>query len=66
MELQIEKRKNREKIEANNINIVLNENTEFRICVNKFGELEITKINFGNGSGSISIEPNVSNQITLK
>jgi len=53
-------------IEQKNITIRLNKDVDFRIEVNNFGELEITKANFGSGSGSINIEPCVSNNIRLK
>lgn len=39
---------------------------EFRISVNKFGELVVNKMNFGEGSPALIIEPNVSNEIILK
>jgi hypothetical protein len=59
-----EKRKDTE-INVNNITIELNSDVEVRIELNKFGELEITKAQFGNGKGSINIEPCVSNQIRI-
>ena len=39
---------------------------EFRLSVNQFGDLVINKMNFGEGSTSIIIEPKVSNEIILK
>lgn len=61
--------KNRESehvFEQERIVIQISEDVEFRICVNKFNELVINKTNFGADSGSISIEPHTSNQISLK
>ena len=42
------------------------EDVEFRISVNQFGELVINKMNFGEGSTSLIIQPCVSNEIILK
>ena len=38
---------------------------DYHIQINQFGEIVITKSNFGKGSDSIIIQPCVSNQIII-
>ena len=46
--------------------VSLNDNVDFHIEIDQFGELEIQKVNYGSGGSGIEIKPNVSNSITLK
>ena len=48
-------------IEANSIYLYDGEDNQYRISLNKFGELEIQSTD-----GGLSVEPNVSNEITIK
>lgn len=57
---------NKEKIEISRIEIIITDDVKFNISLNKFNELVINKTNYGEGSGSISIEPHMSNEIYLK
>ena len=50
-----------EKIEVGKITIFLNEGTEIRIQVNKFGELVVNK-----SDSALIIIPQVSNEILIK
>ena len=50
---------------ASKVKIEIDE-IEFRISVNQFGELVVNKMNFGEGSTSLMIQPRVGNEIILK
>lgn len=50
---------------TNKVTIVLNEDVEISIQVNHFGELEVTKQQFGEGESSIIVKPSTGNQIRL-
>lgn len=56
---------NDEKHTCSSITVILNEDIEFRIGVNKFGELVIQKEQYGEGETSIIIRPSVSNEIRI-
>ena len=51
--------------EVKDVTILVGE-VEFIMTINKFGQLVVTKIQYGVGEGSISIVPQVSNQIIIK
>lgn len=42
------------------------DDVDFRLSLNNFGDLVINKWQNGGGSGSISIIPNVSNEIIIQ
>ena len=42
------------------------DDVEFRLSVNPFGELVVNKMNWGEGSTSLIIQPRVGNEIILK
>ncbi len=48
-------------VEANSIYLYDGKDNQYRISLNKFGELEIQSTD-----GGLSVEPNVSNEITIK
>ena len=48
-------------MEVNKVTVYLNEETEIRISVNKFGELVVNK-----SDSAITIIPQVSNEILIK
>lgn len=50
---------------SNSVTIVLNDDVEFRITKNKFGELVIQKEQYGDGESCILIRPSVSNEIKI-
>lgn len=50
-----------EKIEVSKITIFLNDETEIRVSVNKFGELVVNK-----SDSALIIIPQVSNEILIK
>ena len=56
---------NEQQLQAKRITITLNENVEFDIAINNFGELVIRKAQFGNETGDLIIKPSVSNEIRL-
>jgi hypothetical protein len=56
---------NESQIEARHITIALNEDLEFRININQFGELTIQKTQYGAGESSMIIKPSVSNEIRI-
>lgn len=56
---------NESQIEARHIIIALNENVEFRININQFGELVIQKTQYGGDESAIIIKPSVSNEIRI-
>jgi hypothetical protein len=47
------------------ITIALNDNVDYEITVNQFGELVLQKQQYGEGEGCIILEPSVSNEIRL-
>lgn len=54
-----------QELEVNKVTVLLNEDVEYQISVNKFGELVVQKQNFGEGETSIILKPSVSNEIRL-
>lgn len=56
---------NESQIEARHITIQLNEDVEFRIKINQFGEVEVQKTQYGAGESCLIIKPNVSNEVRL-
>lgn len=52
--------------DINKIKVHLSEDVEIIIQVNKFGEMVITKVQFGAESGDLMVFPSVSNQIRIK
>lgn len=48
-------------VEANSIYLYDGKDNQYRISLNKFGELEIQSTD-----GGLIVEPNVSNEITIK
>ena len=60
------KRNNEDEIhKARHITVIVDDETEFRISVDKFNNLEIIKV-YGSADGSIHITPNVSNSIKIR
>lgn len=51
--------------ESDSITILLNEDVKFRLRLNSENKIVINKSNLGDFSHSISITPNVSNEITI-
>lgn len=51
--------------EVNKVTVLLNDDVEYQISVNNFGELVVQKQNFGDGETSIVLKPSVSNEIRL-
>lgn len=51
-------------LEARHITVIISEDTEFRISVDKFGNLEVIKV-YGANDSSIHITPSVSNSIKI-
>ena len=47
------------------VTVLLNDDVEYQISINKFGELVVQKHNFADGEGSIVLKPSVSNEIRL-
>lgn len=62
MELQIDR--NEERLTVKKITI-FNGDTEFEIEINKFGELQITKEQFGISESGLIVRPKVSNVVGL-
>ena len=54
-----------QELEVNKVTVLLNEDVEYQISVNKFGELVVQKQNFGEGETPIILKPSVSNEIRL-
>lgn len=46
--------------------IIVNDNVEMHISQNKFGEIEIQKVQFGDETGALIIKPSVSNLIQIQ
>lgn len=66
MEVILDKnRDDEQRMDIRRLTIVLNKDVELRIQLNDFGQMVVTKTNFGNDSSSILIEPHVSNQIAI-
>ena len=60
------KKDNEEEIsKARHITIIVSDDKEFRIAVDKFGNLEVIKV-YGSSDSSIHITPNVSNSIKIQ
>jgi len=55
-----------QRINPKQIKIELSDDVEFTIEITKFGELEINKQQFGEGTSAIKITPCVSNEITVE
>lgn len=53
-------------IDVNKVVIQTNEDVEFTISIDKFGNLVVNKQQYGDGDGNINIIPRVSNEISLK
>lgn len=51
-------------VQARHITVIIDDNTEFRISVDKFKNLEIVKV-YGSADSSIHVTPNVSNSIKI-
>ena len=67
MEIILDKNKESEQtLNISSVRIVISDDCEFRILVNKFGELEIQKVYFGADSGNLVVEPKVSNEIIIR
>ena len=65
MEVIIDKRGDTPSIEAKKLTIKLNDDVDYEISVNKFGELVIQKQSYGGEESSIVLKPSVSNEIRL-
>lgn len=65
MKITIGARENSEVIESNHLKISV-EGKEFRLSLNKFGELVVNKHVFDDSEGCIIIAPSVSNEIRLR
>ncbi len=57
--------RNEQTIQAKKITIKLNDDIEFDISINNFGELVVNKGQFGPGTGDLIIKPSVSNEIRI-
>ena len=56
---------NESEINARKITICVNEDVEFHVSINPFGELTVQKTQYGEGESSMTIKPSVSNEIRL-
>lgn len=52
-------------IEVKNITVIVDDEVEFIINLDKFGKLTVNKQNYGEGECGIVIIPRVSNEITI-
>jgi hypothetical protein len=64
--MEVQLNREGEFIKVERILIKNDENVEFIIHFNKFGELILNKQQHGEGEGSIVIMPSVSNEIRIK
>jgi hypothetical protein len=62
MEIQIDR--NEERLEVKKI-VIFNQNKEFTIYIDKFGELIVNKERYGNEESGIIVRPKVSNEVGL-
>jgi hypothetical protein len=62
MEIQIDR--NEERLEVKKI-VIFNQNKEFTIYIDKFGELIVNKEQYGNEESGIVVRPKVSNEVGL-
>ena len=58
--------KQKQEIDIRKITLSLNEDIDFIISIDKFGELVVQKQQYGSGQSSIIISPRVSNEISIK
>ena len=58
--------KQKQEIDIRKITLSLNEDVDFIISIDKFGELVVQKQQYGSGQSSIIISPRVSNEISIK
>ena len=56
---------NEQELDVRKVTVLLDDDIEYQISVNQFGELVVQKQNFGEGEGSIVLKPSVSNEIRL-
>ncbi len=64
MKVKLDNNKEQE-LDVRKVTVMLDDDIEYQISVNQFGELVVQKQNFGEGEGSIVLKPSVSNEIRL-